>query len=180
MSIGVGVQSLVQIYTFFVRSYILFVYLFNDLLTMDSSKVELLGMTGPELQMVCSISGIDMKDIPGILGISYGTMYNYFKRQKQIPEEVEAKIDGHPDLAKAKNQVIKRPETGLQTKQEGNEVVKLLSDTIQVMRDLLVKSERRDESITKAIDALSDDNATLRKLVNAGIDSGALQWKNVG
>lgn len=130
--------------------------------------VEIVKMTGEELQRIWERSGLKNTDIKPRLGISPATYYNYIKASKEpIPLDVEAKIDKDPQLADAKNRELSTVNGEAPIKP--SELVRFMTDTFQLLRD-------QSANMGRAVDSLSDDNKLLRKLVEAGLDAGALRW----
>jgi hypothetical protein len=142
-------------------------------------------MTGDELKRIYKISELKSDEFASKLRIERHQLYTKFSRgTKMIDRVVEDAVKNDSDLAKHQLLVIKQQNLSPEQQQsEPNDVVKLLSDTIQVMRDLLVKGEKRDNLIDKAISALTDDNRHIkaeaenyRRMFADAYDAGLIQW----
>lgn len=133
--------------------------------------VEIVKMTGEELKRVWDRSGLKQTDMPERLGISPASFYNYVK-QKEIPEAVEMRIDKDPELSRCKNMALSKPDEPI----KAPELVKFITDTFELLKDQSALTSRAVDAATRAIDTLSADNNILRKLVEAGLDAGAIKW----
>lgn len=151
-----------------------------DLSSMETS-IELMRMTGNEFLKICNLVKEDLsrEALQGIFEVSHGTLHNYLKlKEKPIPVEIEEKIDKHPILRDAKNMVIRKTETSptVNSVNEGSDLAKMLTDTIQLMRDLLVKGDKQNEILIKNNEHIRQEAELYRKMVMDGYDSGLLQW----
>jgi len=127
-------------------------------------------MTGEELERVWKNSGLTNDDIQPRLGISPASYYNYIKLD-EVPLKVESRIDTDPELARIKNRELSKTDQDPPIK--AGELVKFINDTFSMIRD-------QASTLTTAVNSLSDDNKLLRRLVESGLDSGALKWDKKG
>jgi hypothetical protein len=145
------------------------------------TSIELMRMTGNELRQICDLSKKELNkdELKDLFGISRGTLYNYFDlEEKPVPFEIEEAVDKHPILREAKNKVIRKMETSpsINSLSEGTDIAKLLTDTIQVLRDVLVKSDKHLDALVDSNNHIREEAALYRRMVEDGYDSGLLQW----
>lgn len=156
-----------------------------DLTNMESN-FELMRMTGTELRQICDLSKkqLSKDDLKDLFGISRGTLYNYFDlEEKPVPIDIEEIVDKNPILRYWKNIVIKKTETSpaVNHMNEGSDIAKLLTDTIQVLREVLIKSDKQNEILVDNNKHIREEAELYRRILNDGYDAGLLQWnKNPG
>lgn len=145
------------------------------------STIELMKMTGNELRQICDLckKQLSKDDLKDIFKISRGTLYNYFDlEEKGVPIEIDEIIDKHPILRDAKNKVIRKVETSpsINNMNEGSDIAKVLTDTIQVLREVLVKSDKQLDLIMENNKHIREEAELYRRMVMDGYDLGLLKW----
>ena len=152
---------------------------------MESTGVKIIRMTGAELRRIQDASGLTQLEFAEKkLKVSRTQLNRLFDLQ-EIPEGVEARIDTDKELGHLKNTLLNKapsvPDTG------GSEVVKYLTDTMQLLKDVLVKGEKQSEVLQKMADTLIDSNQHIReeaimyrRMFADAYDSGLLKWTNPG
>ncbi len=141
-------------------------------------------MTGDELHTIYKLSNLTQEEFAAMIGKeSRQQLITQFNRKNQkVDDDVEKKVKATPELAQHRMMIVsKQNEVDRQTN-EGGEVVRFLTDTIQVLKDVLVKGEKQTAVMQKAVDSLVDSNKhiieeaqTYRKILMDGYEAGPLE-----
>lgn len=136
-------------------------------------------MTGDELKRIYKISGLKSEEFASKLGLEKHQLYTQFGRQaKKIDREIEEKLKEVSELAQHQLILVKQQNSSSEAKSEdsGPQVVKFLTDTIQVLKDVLVKGEKQSEAIIESNKHIREEAAMYRRMLLDGYEAGLLQW----
>lgn len=147
-------------------------------------------MTGDELKRIWRLSELKQPQFCERVGLRelHELQTQFSRRNKPIDQKIEDAVNNDPELAVHKLVIVKGQELSLEKKppreeREPDDVVKILTDTLQVMRDVLIKADQRADITDKSIIALTASNEHIieeanlyKRIVSDGYDKGLLQW----
>lgn len=141
-------------------------------------------MTGDELKLIYKGSGMKSADFAKRLGLEQHQLYTQFSRQaKPIDKEIADRVAADSDLANQKLFVVSKQKNLPGEDDRGGSVVHLLSETLQVLKEVIKKNEKKDNQITTLIATVTDSNkhireeaALSRKMISGAYDQGLLRW----
>lgn len=139
-------------------------------------------MTGDEFKRIYKISGKKAPDFAKMLETHMGVkierhnLYTQFdRRNKPIDKEYEEAVKKLPELAQHQLLVVNDQQSSPQS--EGSEVVRILTETISVMKEVLLKGEKMSAAILDDNRHIKEEALLYRKMLTDGYEAGLLQWK---
>lgn len=134
-------------------------------------RVNYIKMTGPELKKIYVTSGMNGAEFAKRLGISRAGLYLMFK-DKLVGDEIEYRLTHDPELGKFRQMMSTGGENQISRPTETlyREVMEMARNTMSLFQQSLTLHEKEFESTEK-------DLETFRALINQGIRTGAISYK---
>lgn len=127
-------------------------------------------LKGSELKEIWEVSGLGAAEFAKELKISRSLLYTHFDKES-IPDEIEARLDGNPDLYKYRKMLKLRESDSDVNGNRFNELMSALTNTVKIASAAL-------ESNNRQLTIIEKDHGIFQELISQGIKDGILKFSH--